>query len=165
MSHFVKYDTTYLLNGLSGLETGNPFNKWVGFGFKFRVGFGFVSCDTTNTLIRHEPNPTRPNDPLTALIALKVLLYIAGGMPFLVWGTGVRTVAFQHAISGSNKFDLPLLGTPSRDTEGWQDNHHAFEHSARIGLEWWQIDVTWNVIIKTTWSWWFATDHLINKTK
>ncbi|TQE07752.1 hypothetical protein C1H46_006685 [Malus baccata] len=26
------------------------------------------------------------------------------------------------------------------------NNHHAFEHSARHGLEWWQIDITWYVI-------------------
>lgn len=30
--------------------------------------------------------------------------------------------------------------------EGWHNNHHAFQHSARHGLEWWQIDVTWYVI-------------------
>ncbi|BFG26048.1 hypothetical protein CerSpe_123310 [Prunus speciosa] len=30
--------------------------------------------------------------------------------------------------------------------EGWHNNHHAFEQSARHGLEWWQIDVTWYVI-------------------
>ena len=27
--------------------------------------------------------------------------------------------------------------------EGWHNNHHAFEYSARHGLEWWQVDVTW----------------------
>ena len=30
--------------------------------------------------------------------------------------------------------------------EGWHNNHHAFEYSARHGLEWWQIDLTWYVI-------------------
>ena len=27
--------------------------------------------------------------------------------------------------------------------EGWHNNHHAFEYSARHGLEWWQVDITW----------------------
>lgn len=27
--------------------------------------------------------------------------------------------------------------------EGWHNNHHAFEFSARHGMEWWQIDMTW----------------------
>ncbi|BBH02312.1 delta 9 desaturase 1, partial [Prunus dulcis] len=30
--------------------------------------------------------------------------------------------------------------------EGWHNNHHAFDYSARQGLEWWQIDFTWYVI-------------------
>ncbi|MFS7911452.1 putative acyl-CoA desaturase [Helianthus anomalus] len=30
--------------------------------------------------------------------------------------------------------------------EGWHNNHHAFEYSARHGLEWWQIDVCWYTI-------------------
>ncbi|MFS7911445.1 putative acyl-CoA desaturase [Helianthus anomalus] len=30
--------------------------------------------------------------------------------------------------------------------EGWHNNHHAFEYSARHGLEWWQIDVGWYTI-------------------
>lgn len=30
--------------------------------------------------------------------------------------------------------------------EGWHNNHHAFEYSARHGFEWWQIDMTWYVI-------------------
>ncbi|KAM0034849.1 putative acyl-CoA desaturase [Helianthus debilis subsp. tardiflorus] len=30
--------------------------------------------------------------------------------------------------------------------EGWHNNHHAFEYSARHGLEWWQIDFCWYMI-------------------
>ncbi|CAH2038762.1 unnamed protein product [Thlaspi arvense] len=30
--------------------------------------------------------------------------------------------------------------------ESWHNNHHAFESSARQGLEWWQIDITWYLI-------------------
>ena len=30
--------------------------------------------------------------------------------------------------------------------EGWHNNHHAFEFSARHGLEWWQVDMTWGVV-------------------
>jgi stearoyl-CoA desaturase (delta-9 desaturase) len=29
---------------------------------------------------------------------------------------------------------------------GWHNNHHAFEFSARHGLEWWQFDMTWYCI-------------------
>ena len=30
--------------------------------------------------------------------------------------------------------------------EGWHNNHHAFEFSARHGLQWWQLDPTWMVV-------------------
>ncbi|KAK9082395.1 hypothetical protein Syun_031274 [Stephania yunnanensis] len=30
--------------------------------------------------------------------------------------------------------------------EGWHNNHHAFEFSARHGHEWWQLDMGWYVI-------------------
>ncbi|MGL5793819.1 MAG: acyl-CoA desaturase, partial [Waterburya sp.] len=26
------------------------------------------------------------------------------------------------------------------------NNHHAFQYSARHGLEWWEIDLTWMMI-------------------
>ncbi len=30
--------------------------------------------------------------------------------------------------------------------EGWHNNHHAFPTSARHGLQWWQLDISWMVI-------------------
>jgi len=30
--------------------------------------------------------------------------------------------------------------------EGWHNNHHAFPTSARHGLRWWQIDISFEVI-------------------
>ncbi|KAM1363390.1 hypothetical protein FF1_028270 [Malus domestica] len=94
-------------------------------------------------------------------VVLGVLLYVTGGLPFLVWGMGVRTVVLYHVTFsvnsichtwGSQVWDtgdlsrnnllvaLPTLG------EGWHNNHHAFDYSARQGLEWWQVDITWYVI-------------------
>ncbi|KAL8226144.1 hypothetical protein R6Q57_018701 [Mikania cordata] len=31
--------------------------------------------------------------------------------------------------------------------EGWHNNHNAFEYSARLGLEWWEIDLCWWFIL------------------
>ncbi|KAL9994940.1 putative acyl-CoA desaturase [Helianthus debilis subsp. tardiflorus] len=31
--------------------------------------------------------------------------------------------------------------------EGWHNNHHAFEYSARFGLQWWEIDLCWWFIL------------------
>jgi stearoyl-CoA desaturase (delta-9 desaturase) len=30
--------------------------------------------------------------------------------------------------------------------EGWHNNHHAFPRSARHGLRWWELDVTYWLI-------------------
>ena len=30
--------------------------------------------------------------------------------------------------------------------EGWHNNHHAFPKSARHGMKWWEIDITWMII-------------------
>ena len=30
--------------------------------------------------------------------------------------------------------------------EGWHNNHHAFPHSAQLGLRWWQVDTGWWII-------------------
>ena len=30
--------------------------------------------------------------------------------------------------------------------EGWHNNHHFYPNSARHGLRWWQLDITWYLI-------------------
>ncbi|CAK9329452.1 unnamed protein product [Citrullus colocynthis] len=94
-------------------------------------------------------------------ISLAMLLYVVGGMPFLIWGMGVRTVIVLHATllvnsichrSGRQQWktrDLSINnGWMSLVTfgESWHNNHHAFPYSARHGFEWWQIDLSWYVI-------------------
>jgi len=49
---------------------------------------------------------------------------------------------FRSHDESRNNFIFGLLGMG----EGWHNNHHAFPTSARHGLEWWQVDVTWLVI-------------------
>jgi len=89
------------------------------------------------------------------------VLYMCGGLPAVVWGGCVRQVWVFHItwlvnsashLWGSKAWDT---GDLSRNNwwvgllafgEGWHNNHHAFEFSARHGLEWWQLDVTWLVI-------------------
>ncbi|KAJ0007854.1 hypothetical protein Pint_30134 [Pistacia integerrima] len=94
-------------------------------------------------------------------IALGVLLYALGGFPFIVWGMGVRIVWVYHItwfvnsachVWGKQAWNT---GDLSRNNwwvallafgEGWHNNHHAFEFSARHGLEWWEVDMTWYVV-------------------
>ncbi|KAK1312080.1 hypothetical protein QJS10_CPA07g00616 [Acorus calamus] len=94
-------------------------------------------------------------------IALAFLLYAVGGFPFVVWGMGVRTALAYHItwfvnsvchIWGSRSWNTDDLSTNNwwvavlTFGEGWHNNHHAFEYSARHGLDWWQIDMTWYVV-------------------
>ncbi|KAF6162537.1 hypothetical protein GIB67_003083 [Kingdonia uniflora] len=94
-------------------------------------------------------------------IALGVLLYALGGFPFVVWGMGVRSTFVLHGtflvrsachIWGQQPWNTGDLSKNNWFVgliafgEGWHNNHHAFEFSARHGLEWWQIDLTWYIV-------------------
>ena len=94
-------------------------------------------------------------------IGLGLLLYAIGGWPFVVWGIFVRLVFVYHCTwlvnSATHKFGYRTYESSDRSTncwwvallaygEGWHNNHHAFQHSARHGLQWWEIDLTWMTI-------------------
>ena len=84
-----------------------------------------------------------------------------GGLPAVVWGGALRVCWVYHItwfvnsvchVWGKQAYDA---GDLSRNNwwvgllafgEGWHNNHHAFEFSARHGLEWWQVDMTWGVV-------------------
>lgn len=89
------------------------------------------------------------------------LLYFIGGWPFVVWGIFARIVIVFHCTwfvnSATHKFGYQTYDCKDRSTncwwvavltygEGWHNNHHAFQFSARHGLTWWEIDFTWMTI-------------------
>ncbi|RZC43870.1 hypothetical protein C5167_036820 [Papaver somniferum] len=96
------------------------------------------------------------------IVGLGLLLYIAGGLPHLIYGMGVRMAYVHHSfffinsvchIWGKrpyNSKDLSknnwVVNLINLSGEGWHNNHHAFEFSARVGLEWWQLDLPWYII-------------------
>lgn len=94
-------------------------------------------------------------------IALAVLLYLWGGWPFVVWGIFVRLFFCFHCTclvnSVCHKFGYRNYATEDYSTncwwvalitygEGWHNNHHASQHLARNGRNWWEIDPTWMTI-------------------
>lgn len=94
-------------------------------------------------------------------VAFGLLLYVLGGWPFVVWGVFVRLVAVFHCTwlvnSATHQFGYRTYEAGDRSTncwwvavltygEGWHNNHHAFQYSARHGLQWWEIDFTWMTI-------------------
>lgn len=94
-------------------------------------------------------------------LPLAMLLYAIGGWPYVVWGISVRIVVSltghwlvgylahngRHedfhirgaAVQGHNVPGLGLLTFG----EAWHNNHHAFPHSARLGLRSGQSDPGW----------------------
>jgi fatty-acid desaturase len=94
-------------------------------------------------------------------IALLVGLYAVGGMSWLVWGGFVRSVFVLHSTwlvnSATHIWGYRSHFTRDRSTnlwwvalltygEGWHNNHHAYQTSARHGLRWWEVDMTYIAI-------------------
>jgi fatty-acid desaturase len=91
-------------------------------------------------------------------IALAAGLFALGGWSWVVWGIFVRLVISYHSTwlvnSASHTLGYRTYQTADESTncwwvallsfgEGWHNNHHAFPFSARHGLRWFEIDVTW----------------------
>ncbi len=84
------------------------------------------------------------------------------GASLTLWGVIVRTVYAWHATWSVNSV-AHLWGYRSYETgensrnnwlvavatngEGWHNNHHADQRSARHGHRWWELDVTWLTIL------------------
>jgi stearoyl-CoA desaturase (delta-9 desaturase) len=94
-------------------------------------------------------------------IALGISLYLLGGWSFVFWGMFVRLVMVYHTTwfvnSATHKFGYRNFETEDNSTncwwvalttygEGWHNNHHAHQYSARHGLKPWEIDITWMMI-------------------
>lgn len=103
--------------------------------------------------------------PLWALLGLLIPSAIGlaclgwrGAITGLLWG-GLARVFFAHHVtwcvnsvchlwgsrpyaSGDESRNNALVGVLALG-EGWHNNHHAFPSSARHGLRWWQIDVSY----------------------
>nr|XP_043637515.1 palmitoyl-monogalactosyldiacylglycerol delta-7 desaturase, chloroplastic-like [Erigeron canadensis] len=95
------------------------------------------------------------------LLAFAAVVYAFGGFSYLVWVVGVR-ITFTYHLTFLINSACHIWGTQVWNTgdlsknnmlvalisygEGWHNNHHAFEYSARFGLEWWQFDPCWFLI-------------------
>ena len=92
------------------------------------------------------------------LLVLGVILFAVGGWPMLLWGVCVRVVFGLHATwlvnSATHMWGGRRFNTrdDSRNNwwvalitfgEGWHNNHHAHPTSARHGLAWYELDLSW----------------------
>ncbi len=95
---------------------------------------------------------------LGALLAYQYPDSGTSGAQMLVWGFIISTVCLWHAtfmvnsvchVWGKRSYatddastNNPLVAFLTLG-EGWHNNHHKFAYSARHGLKWWQIDLTY----------------------
>lgn len=97
------------------------------------------------------------------LIALSIvpLLYLMGGLPFVMWGVFMRIALMLHVTwfvnSATHRFGYRNFETRDDSSnvwwvallsagEGWHNNHHAQSNCAAHGRMWWEFDLTWQMI-------------------
>ena len=99
-------------------------------------------------------------------LAVAGLCFLVAGWSGLVVGFLWSTVLLYHAtfcinslahVHGRTRY---VTGDDSRNNwllavftmgEGWHNNHHAYQSSARQGFRWWEIDVTYYVLVALSW--------------
>ncbi len=94
-------------------------------------------------------------------LLLAMAMYAIGGATWLVWGFCLPTVTLAHStfsintinhMFGSRRFETRDESRNNPITalfavgEGWHNNHHRYQRSARNGFYWWELDPTWYVI-------------------
>src|SRR5581483_11320446 len=92
--------------------------------------------------------------------------YAVAGIPGVVWGFVVSTLAVFHGTMlinslahawGTRRYattddsrNNPLLAVITFG-EGWHNNHHRYMSSARQGFFWWEIDASYYLIRTLAW--------------
>jgi stearoyl-CoA desaturase (delta-9 desaturase) len=104
--------------------------------------------------------------PHLPMLAGLIVAYWLGGLPAIVFACVVPTVLTWHATlslgSLSHLFGRRRYLTPdaSRNSfllslltfgEGWHNNHHHSQGSARLGFFWWELDLTWYLLELLSW--------------
>lgn len=99
---------------------------------------------------------------LALCIAFRVALFLAFGWPALAANLLATFIVFWAPQLVNTVCHLPSQGYRSFETrdksrnvwwvglmglgEGWHNNHHAIPTSARHGMQWFEIDLTWYAV-------------------
>src|SRR5579871_6501866 len=127
--------------------------------------FGETNHNNTRLMSKYTPDLAKHrfyiwlnNYHWIPLLVLGLVLLAIGGLPLMLWGTCLRVVLGLHAtwlvnsathMWGSRRFTTT---DDSRNNwwvalltfgEGWHNNHHAHPTSARHGLAWYELDISW----------------------
>ncbi len=148
-------------------QEGDPHSPTEG-GFWAHMGwimFGEAKHNDTQAMARYAPDLGKDGFYVwlneyhyVPLVVLGLILLAFGGWPMVYWGIFLRVVVGLHAtwlvnsathMWGARRF---MTKDQSRNNwwvailtfgEGWHNNHHAHPTSARHGLAWYELDITW----------------------
>jgi len=88
------------------------------------------------------------------------------GIQLLVWGFFASTIVCSHATFSINSIDHMFgkrrynVPNTSRNNvlmailtlgEGWHNNHHHYPVTAKAGFYWWEIDITYYLLVVLSW--------------
>jgi stearoyl-CoA desaturase (delta-9 desaturase) len=148
-------------------QPGDPHSPRDG-GWWAHVGwimFGEANHNNTKKLAKYAPDLAK--DPFyvwlnnwhwVPMVVLGVGLLAIGGLPMMLWGICLRVIFGLHATwlvnSATHMWGARRFATrdDSRNNwwvalltfgEGWHNNHHAHQSSARQGLTWYEFDQSW----------------------
>lgn len=148
-------------------QEGDPHTPHDG-GFWAHMGwilFGRAMHNATQISAKYAPDLAK--DPFyrwlntyhyVPLVISAVVLYLWGGLQFVLWGVFLRVVVGLHCTwlvnSATHMWGARRFKTTddSRNNwwvalltfgEGWHNNHHAHPTSARHGMAWYELDFTW----------------------
>jgi stearoyl-CoA desaturase (delta-9 desaturase) len=129
------------------------------------ICFGEANHNNTKLMSKYTPDLARHpfyiwlnNYHWIPMVVLGGILLAVGGLPMMLWGVCLRVVVGLHAtwlvnsathLWGSQRF---ATKDDSRNSwwvalltfgEGWHNNHHAHPTSARHGLAWYELDLSY----------------------
>jgi stearoyl-CoA desaturase (delta-9 desaturase) len=159
---------THRIHHAKSDKPGDPHSPRLGGLFHAHLGwilFGETHHNDTEYMSKYAPDLAR--DPFyrwlntwhwvpTAVLA--VILFAWGGLPMFLWGICLRITYGLHVtwfinslthVIGSTRFDSDddsknsFVLAQLTFGEGWHNNHHAHPTSARHGMAWWELDISW----------------------
>jgi stearoyl-CoA desaturase (delta-9 desaturase) len=89
------------------------------------------------------------------------------GWQMFIWGFCVSTTVLYHAVYTINSLAHKIGGRryQTRDDsrnnfflalltfgEGWHNNHHFYPGSTRQGFYWWEVDITYYLLVALSWT-------------
>ena len=148
-------------------QEGDPHTPRDGKWWSHMLWMMFGTALNANTTLTGRFAPDLMRDPFyrwlntwhwVPLTVVGLGLLAVGGLPWLLWGVFLRVVVGLHLtwlvnsathLWGKRRFET---NDDSRNTwwvalvtfgEGWHNNHHAHPTSARHGLMWYELDLSW----------------------